>query len=427
MIKNYIKIGLRNLWRHRSYTMINSFGMALSMSISIILIMLLADQKSVDGYNPNRKNIYRINTVRLNTDDMVNRFATAPLPLGTRLKEEYSGVDKMVRIRDGFGNDWIQIESSVNIPVGGFFVDPEFLEVFNYKLKSGNPELALKEPNSVVLKEEAAEKLFGDKDPLGELIKVGELGEYLVTGIIEDDNEKSHIKFDALASLSSVIQIEKDSLMGPVLENWENSTSGFVYFSLKEGFRPYDVEQFMTNVNNEIYAENEDIEWQFILQGLGEITPGPLLSNEIGPTLPMLFVYFLGGLVLIIVISSAFNYTNLSIARALTRAREVGIRKVSGARKPQLITQFLVESILLSLISLAFSYFLLILLKPAFLELNFSKLLHWNLNDNYQVHVVIFLFAILVGILSGLFPAFILSSFNPIKVMKDFKRFSFVL
>lgn len=420
MIKNYIKIAFRNLWKHRSYSLINIFGMAFSMSISIILIMLLADQKSVDGYNPAKNRIYRITTERLNSDDLFNRFATAPLPLGERIASEYTGADDVVRIRDGFGNDWIGIDNDVNIPISGFFVDPEFLSLFHYKLKAGNPEEALNNPNSVVLKEKAAERLFGDLDPIGETIKVGNLGEYIVTGIIEENDEKSHIKFDVLASIEALDRLEdQDSVMFRTKNNWENSTSGFVYLSLKEGESPAALERYMLNVNDEIYGENEDIEWGFGLQGLTEITPGPLMSNEIGPTLPMVFVYFMGGLALIIVVSSAFNYTNLSIARALTRAREVGIRKVSGAKKPQLVAQFLTEAVVLSLLALTFSYVLLLFLKPAFLQLNFSQFLHWDLKDNWTVHVIIFVFAVGVGIISGLFPAFVLSSFQPIKVLKD--------
>ncbi len=419
MLINYLKVAFRNIWKHKSFSLINIFGLSLSMSVCIIIIMLVADQKNIDRYNTKSENIYRITTRELDTDFLFDTYATAPLPLATKLVEDYPGIKQAVKIRTGFGNNWVGIGKNVNIPIGGFFVDPGFINFFQYELESGNPEDVLTKPNSVVLKKQTAIKLYGDKDPVGEIIKVGKLGDYLVTGVLKDPNGKSHIKFDALASLSSLIQLEKDSLLSSSLNNWRNHSSGYVYLELDDVTSPASVTMQLRDISEVMYSDMADRNNKFELQHLLSITPGPLLANEIGPTLPVIFVYFLAGIALIIMISASFNYVNLSIARALTRAREVGIRKVSGATRKQLVFQFLTEAIVLSLLALVISHVILIFLKPAFDALNFSRLLHWDLSENMIVHVIIIAFAVILGVLSGLFPAFILSSFRPIQVLKD--------
>jgi len=204
MVKNYLKIAIRTLLRHKVFSFINIFGLAVSFSISVLLIMMVADQKSYDRHNSHKDRIFRVNTHRLSSDGLVNRMATAPLPIANVLKEEYTGIEEVVRIRRGFGNDWVGIVDNVNIPIGGFFTDPSFLNVFEFELEFGDPNTALNDPFSVVLTREVANKLFKLDNPVGEIITVGELGDYMVTGILKETDNKSHIVFEALASMSSV-------------------------------------------------------------------------------------------------------------------------------------------------------------------------------------------------------------------------------
>lgn len=391
----------------------------MGMSVCLVLIMLVADQKNNDRYNTNRDNIFRITHNRLNTDDFVSLFATTPLPLADKLLSEYDDLDYAVRIRKGFGTDWVGIEQNVNIPIGGFFVDPEFIDLFQLEMLAGDARTALKLPNSVVLKEETAHRLYGNTDVLGKIITVGELGDYIVTGVLKD-NEQSHIKFEALASLSSLTIIEEqDSLLRASVKNWKNRTSGWVYIQLKEGVEVAAVENHLEAINVENYSDLEDFDQEFGLQALTKISPGPLMGNEIGPFLPLIFVYFLSGLAFVVMLSASFNYMNLSIARALTRAKEVGIRKVSGATKPQLIIQFLTEAILLSLFALLISHAVLYLLKPAFSQLHFSQLLQWNLRQDAEVFMYSLGFSLIIGLLAGIIPAITLSSFQASQVLKD--------
>ena len=390
------------------------------MSVCLILFMLVADQRNSDAYNTNKHRIYRITHNMKNDGSPFSIYATSPLPVAQKLLDEYDDLTHAVRIRKGFGNDFVQFDNDLNIPVSGFFVDPEFIDLFQYELKSGTSTDALSRPNSVVLKEEAAIKIFGTLDVIGNVIKVGEQGDFIVTGVLQDNKEQSHIKFDALASLSSLTRLEEqDSLLSSSVNNWLNRWNGYVYVQLKENVGKADLHEHLEAINIEKYSELEDYQLDFKLQALTDITPGPLLSNEIGPGLPLIFVYFMGGLAILVMLSAAFNYMNLSIARALTRAREVGVRKVSGATRGHLIMQFLVEAILLSLIALTFSYGLLVFLKPAFSQLHFSELLRWDLRIDNEVILISVIFSVLVGVLAGIIPALTLSSLEPSKVLKQ--------
>ena len=419
MFLNYLKVGLRSLLKNKTFSFINILGLATSMSVCIIIIMLVADQMSYDSHNSKRENIYRINTERHNTDDFVNLFATSPLPLAEKLTQEYASVKKATRIRKGFGNSWIGIGDDVNIPIGGFFVDNNFLDMFEYQLEYGNPETALTAPNSVVLTKQAAEKLYELENPVGEIIKVGELGEYTVTGVMKATSAKSHIKFEALASISTLKVLEADSTMSPALNSWKSSTRGWVYIELNDDTTPGTVKSDLARINEEIYADMEDISYRFHLQNISDITPGPLLGNQIGPGLPNVFIYFLVGLALIIMLSACFNYTNLTIARSLTRAKEIGIRKVSGAYKYQIFSQFMSEAVIISVLALVISLLLLVVLEPAFHQLNFATLLQWDLNSSPVVYIICIVFSVFVGLIAGLFPALLLSSFEPIKVLNS--------
>ena len=175
MIRNYLKTALRNILRNKTFTAINVFGLALSLAVCMIIIMIVRDQMKMDRHNVNADRIYRINTQRLHADDPVNTFATTALPIGDELLNNYSGIEKKVSIRRGFGNGWVGIDDDLSIPLSGFFVDPDFFELFDYKLTSGDAVTALTEPFSVVLTQQAATKLYGDNDPMGKLVDMGTL------------------------------------------------------------------------------------------------------------------------------------------------------------------------------------------------------------------------------------------------------------
>src|SRR5690349_15154620 len=186
------------------------------MTICMAIMMLVADQMTYDRFNTNRDRIYRINSQVIHGDGTVsdNITSTSAHPLGEELRNNYTGIEKVVRIKRGFGNPWIEFDQNVNIPLSGYFADPEFLEIFQYQLEYGDAKTALKEPYSVVLTHKAARKLFKEENPVGQTVKVGIKGVYNVTGVLKDTDKKSHIVFEALASMASVKSLEASGVFG---------------------------------------------------------------------------------------------------------------------------------------------------------------------------------------------------------------------
>ncbi|HPH45442.1 MAG TPA: ABC transporter permease, partial [Chryseolinea sp.] len=414
----------RNLVRHRFFSFINIFGLAVAMTLSMVIIMLVADQMMYDRHNTKRDRIYRINSIPHGSDGgAMNETATTSLPLREEILDTYTGVEKSARIVRGFGNMWLEIEQDVNIPIVGFYADPEMLDIFELELEYGNPKTALVEPYSVVLTHKAAKKLFKQENPVGETFKVGDEGPYKVTGILKDSDQKSHIIFDALASLSTVTSLEaQDKRTKGGLDNWYNAWQGWIYILLEEGKTIDDIKPQLAKTEQKHYSTlpnpDTDHKIEYRLQALMGITPGPFINNPIGPFLPWIFVYFFAGLAGVVMLTSCFNFTNLSIARSLTRAREIGVRKVTGAMRWQVFVQFLSESVLIALIALVAAVGFLIAMKPFMMKLSFARMMKWDLEGNYFVFIVFLVFAIVVGILAGFFPAVVLSRFQPIKVLK---------
>ncbi|HET7178151.1 MAG TPA: ABC transporter permease [Chryseosolibacter sp.] len=421
MIRNYFLVAIRNLTRNKFFSAVNILGLAISMSVAMVIIMLVADQMQYDRHNPHFRDIYRVNSYQVDGKgvDMGGiDNATSPMPLRDELSVNHTAIAKSVRIKRGFGNNWLEVENqNVNIPIKGFFADAEALDFFDLQLQYGDPSTALVEPYSVVLTRKAASKLFGQENPLGLTLKVGDAGTYTVTGVLKETDNKSHLVFEGLASMSTVSTFEG----GNALTNWLNFWDGWTYVQLADGRSAQDVELFLDRIFEQHIASagnDETYKAKFRLQALADITPGPLVNNPIGPSLPWAVVYFLSGLALVIMLTSCFNFTNMSVARSLKRAKEIGVRKVSGAFRWQILTQFLAESVIVAFVSLAGALILLTALKPLMLRLNFARLLMWDLEFNVSVLAVFIGLAVIIGLFAGFFPAIVLSGFQPIKVLK---------
>ncbi|HMP98832.1 MAG TPA: ABC transporter permease, partial [Cyclobacteriaceae bacterium] len=426
MLHSYFKVAIRNLLKYRTFSFINVFGLAVSMSLCLMVIMLVVDQLSYDSHNANKDRIYRVNTIPKKQGGKIADYTkTASTTMAVRnvLLQDYTGIEKAVRLRRGFGNPmWIDFGNDINIPVTGFYADPEVLDVLQLELEAGNPATALVEPYSVVITRQAADKLFTSTNPIGEVITVGKQGDFKITGILKHKpEEKSHIVFDGLASISTLeSRALTDTTYTNSIDSWSSIYNGYVYIMLDKGSTKDDIEKKLALISAAKYKDDELTDLSFELQGLTEITPGPFINNPIGPFLPNVFIYFLGGLALIVMITSCFNYTNLSVARSLTRAKEIGIRKVSGANRYQIFAQFLSEAVVVSLLAFCFAWLMVIVGKPMLMSLRMVQLFRWDFATSMEVYPYIFAFTILVGILAGFFPALVLSSFQPIKVLKNF-------
>lgn len=433
MLYNYILVAIRNMRRHRFFSIINVLGLAVSMAVCMAIIMLVADQLMYDRHNANGGRIYRILSRPVSgggadTGGMDN--ATSPMPLRDELLTSYTGITHAVRLKRGFGNHWMEVEGrDINVPVSGYFADPEVLALFQYELAEGDAATALTEPYTVVLTHTAARRLFKESNPVGLTLNVNK-DLYKVTGVLKESSAKSHIVFDGLASMATVKSMQAAGRIGNDLDNWFNFWEGWTYIMIGEGKTAEEVSEHLSRVFKDHIAVSKDPDQykaRFVLQSLYDITPGALVNNAIGPGMPWIIVWFLGGLAALIMLTSCFNFTNLSVARALSRAREIGVRKVNGAGRMQILFQFLSESVIVALFALLIALLLVVMIKPFILQLNFARIFQWDLQANYFVYLAFLIFAITVGILAGLLPAIIISGFQPVKVLKklhDVKLFS---
>lgn len=421
MLKSIFTTALRNILRNRSFSLINLVGLSVSMSLGLLVILVITEQFTFDNFHRDGNRIYRVNTSALRTEGGSEPYASAPLPVGRVLKDEYTFAEQVVRINRQLRGD--AIWGSVNVPVTGLMADPSFLEVFNFPLEKGNLATVLTEPNSLVLTKGAAEKIFGQREPLGQTLTISGYGEFQVTGVLKEFPGKTHFEFEVLGSTAALPLLEKEKKIRASVDDWNNYYTGYVYFKLKEGRQVSEVEKALAEMSKKYYAnlklETRDRGYTFYLHPLADITPGPELSNQMGNGMPDMVIIFLGILAGVVMIMACFNYTNLMIAKSLTRAREIGVRKVVGAQRFQVFIQFIGEAALFSVIALGFSYVLLQFLKPAFMQLNIAREFSAELNEGYMLYVYFFGFAICIGVVAGLLPAGYLSSFKPVSVLKD--------
>lgn len=416
MLRNYIKVAIRNLIKNRMFSIVNIIGLAIGMATCMLIIVIILDQTSYDEFHPDKDRIYRIISDR--TSRSSSSFSTVPFPMYEAAVRKFPGIEKAVRIQGRLGGDVTYEEQTV--PLRGLFAEPTFFDLFAFEIADGNPSQALSEPYSVLLTEESLAKFdFGSKSPIGEVIKIGNLGDFKITGIVKDHNHKTHMRFDILASFSTVRPLEEAGKLSPFLDRWDNTNSGFIYVKLDKHSNPDELEAYFPAISDEQYADMENYRLDFRLQALTSITPAEMLENDISNTMPLILVQFLSILSILIIITACFNYTNLSVARALTRAKEIGLRKVVGASRPQIFVQFVSEAIIVSVLSLAFAWCLLeIVMIPNFENLFFNQFFDFDLQGNTQLYLIFFLFSLLVGIFAGAFPALYLSSFKPIQVLR---------
>ncbi|HEY0740862.1 MAG TPA: ABC transporter permease [Chryseosolibacter sp.] len=427
MFFNYLKTAFRSLLRHRFFSAINIFGLAVAMCICMTMIMLVADQVSYDRYNTNADRIFRVTTKDLDENGKVvveNPWSAASsMPIAPELLANHAGIKDAVRLRRDFGNGWLSLEGQdINVPLSGFFADANTLEFFQYELQYGDANTALEQPFTVVLTRAAANKLFKEENPVGQTIKVGDKGLYTVTGVLKDTDKKSHIVFEGLASMASVKSLEESGKLSKTSGTWTDYWQAWTYVMLEEGTTEEDLQRELNKIYDQHIGSITKASIHkmiFGTQPLLSITPGEINNNSIGPQLPWEFVYFLGGLALVILLTSCFNFTNLSIARSLTRAREIGIRKVNGAMRWQIFMQFVSESVVVAAIALMLAMVMITFMKPMLLQLNFAQAFHWDLHADAMVYMIFAVFTVVVGIMAGFFPAVVLSGFQPIAVLKN--------
>ncbi len=421
MFRSIVTTALRNILRNRSFSIINLVGLSVSMSLALLVILLIREQYRYDNFHKDADRIYRVNTRAIRTNGEREDYASVPYAMGRALKEDYTFIDEVVRINRRLNAD--AIYGNVNVPLSGLWVDPAFLTVFNFPLEKGNPSTALSQPNNLVLTHETAQRIFGVTNPLSQTITINGYGEFVVTGVLKKFPSKTHFDFQALGSTTAIPGMEQKQILNAVQDNWNDYYSSYVYFKLKEGQTTKAVEQALTKMSKEKFVnlklETRDKGYDFFLLKLSELTPGPILSNQMGTGMPTLLIIFLTVLVMVVMVMACFNYTNLMIAKSLSRAREIGVRKVVGAQRIQVFGQFIGEAVIFSFICLCVSYVLMQLLKPGFMQLNIAREFATELKEDYWLYFYFILFAVVVGVIAGILPAAYLSAIKAARVLKD--------
>jgi len=367
MFYNYIKVAFRHIIRSKVFSIINILGLAVSMSICLLVIKMIFGMYSCDRFHDNKNRIFRVITFERGEGYSGYELATTPDPLAGEL-EKLSGVEKVVKVRSDFGGDvfW----NGKVVPVSGLYSDPVFFNFFSFYLEEGDPETALKDPFSIVITPEWATKMFGDTDPMGQSVSLKKLGEFTVTGVTQSISHlKTHLEYECIVSASTLSSLENQGIKYQTIDNWRFHYRTYTFFMLKKGAKASAIESALPEIID-TYVPKSDRYFEYRLQKLTDISPGKRLSNEMGhPTEPGM-AYMLAIVALILILTASFTYTTLSVARAFNRAREVGVRKVFGAKRSQLFTQFISEAVILSIIALNFAYIILIFLEPKLFNLD---------------------------------------------------------
>jgi len=407
LIKNYLKIALRNIKKHTWYSFINIAGLAIGMTCCILILLWVQDELSYDRFHENASDIYRV-IQDINFADHSTTWTITQGPLGPSLKKDFPEIINATRIT-GRGLRLTYNDRSFDEVVG--MADPSIFEMFTFPLIKGNPATALSDPNSIVLTEEMAEKYFGDENPIGKTIQADNEYDFLVSGVLKKIPDNSHLQFDF------IIPFIFGRELNYTVDRWGNSQFR-TYVQIQKGI---PVQEVIQKISGYLY-EKPTIEKDARLN-LQPLTRIHLHSNYEFDTAhgDITYVALFSLVAFFILFIACSNFMNLATARSGNRAKEVGMRKVAGAHRSSIIKQFFGESILLAFIALFFSLIIVKLLLPAFSNLA-AKELSMNISGNLSGLLMLFGIALLTGIISGSYPAIFLSSFQPVKVLKGSLR-----
>jgi putative ABC transport system permease protein len=407
MFRNYVKIAFRNLIRHKGFSFLNITGLAIGMVCTILILFWVQHELSFDRYHKNGKKIYRI-LQHIQYAEVVT-WAINQGPLGPALKDEIPEIAEQARFC--FARWRIKYNDDIYSELGGY-TDPSLFKMFTIPFVQGDPETALVDPRSVVMTEEVAQRIFGDEDPIGKTINVAGKYDFKVTGILQNIPDNSHFRFRFLANMDFAKEV------GRTVDYWKNSHFT-TYVQLADNVA---MEEANEKIYNFLDAKPTLEDWEKLsLQPLFKIHLGSGIGYDSFGTGNTKYIVIFWAAALFILLIACINFMNLSTARSLLRSREVGLRKVVGAFRGQLIRQFLGEAIFQSLIAMTLAVGLGILLLPSFNELARKS---FTAHQFTRPDIILGLVAILVftGFVAGFYPAFVLSGFKPVSVLKGSSR-----
>ena len=413
MLKNYFKTALRNLTKHKVFSIINIFGLAIGIAACLMIFQYVKFEKSYDNFHEKGDRIFRLQQNRFNEGKLSTQWAAGSAGIGMAAKDAIPEIEDYAKLIKGSGIINYKNEKFREEKV--YFANDAFLKMFSYKIIKGKGEGSLAEPNTAVITKSTANKYFASEDPIGKTISRNKENDFKITAVVEDMPQNTHLKFDVLLSFQTYIK--RTSPEAETSFNWD----GFLtYILLKPNADPVAVEKKLVQVVEskvgEAYKErNESVEYK--LQPLKDIHLTSNYMSEAEANGDGKAVDFLFLISIFIIVIAWINYINLSTARSLERAKEVGIRKVLGSHRIQLIRQFLFESLVINFLAIVLAFVIIFLSLPLFnsltgKEISFSFITDANF---WTALILIFLGG---SFLSGLYPAFVLSSFKPIEVLK---------
>ena len=412
MLKNYIKIALRNLLKHKGYSLTNILGLAIGMACCLLVLTYVLDEVSYDKYHENTERIYRL---------VAEDKARMPIPLAPLLIEHMPEVADAVRIHRGWGPAMSYGDRQFYRRVR--FADAQVFDFFDVEFLRGNAQTALQEPYTIVITRETAELFFGDEDPIGKVLTWDDVFDYEVTGVVEVPRN-THFRFNLLASYETVEARGPQFDHQEVLDYWgyHSSRGKYTYLLLPPGYDAVGfgqkvldlVERHAGRESRELFEKEVGVPY---LQPLGDIYLHSHMSDEMSRNGDSVQVYLTAAIGFFILLIACINFTNLATARSVNRSREVGVRKVMGAYRKQLVRQFLGESLLLSLLSLVLALGLAEIALPHFADF-VNRQLALNIVDQPLLAAGLLGMILFTGVLAGAYPAFFLSALEPAHMLK---------
>jgi putative ABC transport system permease protein len=421
MVKNFFKIAFRNIFRNKVYSFINIFGLSVGIACFTLIFLFVKDEISYDRFNKNADRIFRINAHYKIGENRFN-MANSPAPLASVLKDEYPEVRNAVRLA-GTGDVYVKKGEDYILEEKFLYADSSLFDVFTIDFVRGNPKTALTQPGQAVITTETAEKYFKGKNPVGERIILSDGKEFLITGVVNPLPHNSHFEFDFAASLNSLSISEETNWFGSFVHTYvltdesvnAEQLNNKIFAVTEKHVGPIIKAAFNVTYKDFLKSGND---FSFVFVPLKDIH---LFSysvfNELKETGSVDTVYMFSAIALFILIIACINFINLSTAKSAKRANEIGVRKVLGSDKGQLIRQFLSESVIFCFIAVVTALMIIEIVLPYFNDLT-GKDLRMDYTGNMYMIPGIILFTLLIGAAAGIYPAMLLASFKPVQVLK---------
>jgi ABC-type lipoprotein release transport system permease subunit len=410
MIKNYLKIAFRNLWRNKGFSTINILGLAIGMASALLILLWIQNEVSYDQFHEKKDRIYNAWN-RATFSGELQCWSTTPKVLARTMEKDFPEVEQAARVN--WPSSYLFSVGEKRLTVQGNIVDSNFLQIFSFPLLKGNANSVLNDMHSIVLTKTLAEKLFSGEDPMGKTIKLDNKDNFTVTGVLKDLPNNTRFDFEYLLPWSYFRQTGGDDV------NWGNNSTS-TYVLLKPNASQASVDAKMKVLKPRY--DKDDPKWEMFIYPISRWRLYSSFTNGVEDGKGRIeFVRLFGIIAAFILLIACINFMNLSTARSEKRAKEVGIRKVVGAQKASLISQFIGESILLAFIAGILAIVIVLLTLPAFNALIGEKVaVDFGSGKAWLGALAFILFT---GILAGSYPAFFLSSFQPVKVLKGtFKK-----